>query len=993
MDNELFQEIQSLKKVMESVSHRLEALEQIAARTDNPAPMQAAAPSSNPAETPQMAASEPEDPAQGRELSSALEPRSAGPELNSSPPEPAAREQGEAPLTQESSRTEVSYPRLLPAALEGRAAVQPAQPIARESLELWIGRNLNKIGIFMVVLGCAFGIIYEFQYFTPWLKILSGLLTGGALLAAGEWFERRTSIQWYGRAITGGGWSLLYFTIYAAHHFESVKVIGNPLIDLFLLLLTAVGAVWHSLRSKSETITSISLSLGFITTCLSEISFFTLFSSALLLASLAWLVVSMGWFDLYIYGLLSFYALYLFAVVPQIWAGQTALIPGLSIAEGHIWLTVGFSTFCWAAFSGILFGLERKPSKKHPALIVGTLVNSLVFVPTVLTAMGPEHASLRFPFLLSVGLSYLLSVPVDPSRRRLLAVGTIHTLLGLLFVMMAIPCQLAGHWLSMLWLLEVPLLVWTGLRYALPAVRVFAVPLSLLALGRICLIDLPGRELLHVLAWHLPSSVIIAALAMGCFALASACCWRAARTNTTAIKDDQAFHFYLLLASTAAIVVTALHASKDWLSLLYSLESAALILLGFRLRDSFLRVTGGIGIYALAVQWLLLDTGGWPIPATVAVVAILYALGDRYDVVRAEEPLRQKGWVRLLYDGTASLLLTMLLAQIFSVASVPLAWMCEALILLGLGFYWQDQMRRVSALCVLALVATRLAAVNFWCQDAVSIFGLQVTWRLLTGLAAVCSFGLAALLYRLPRLREIVGQHWSPGFHFNCLCAYLIALILPTVEGSPDWQPLLCTLASAIMLLLGLRIDDAHLRGWAQVGLFVFLLGLFPSSWGHWPPLATAGTIGILYALSYRYRMLLPQALASFEEGVQSCYSISGSVLLTALLYQEVSSQWLALSWALAGAALLVAGFTIGDKLLRLSGLTLFGLLTLKLLFIDLAHAETIQRIVSFIVAGLLLLGASYAYALFTTKTKADRRTVLPPWTGPGEKDSQNTTS
>ena len=59
-------------------------------------------------------------------------------------------------------------------------------------------------------------------------------------------------------------------------------------------------------------------------------------------------------------------------------------------------------------------------------------------------------------------------------------------------------------------------------------------------------------------------------------------------------------------------------------------------------------------------------------------------------------------------------------------------------------------------------------------------------------------------------------------------------------------------------------------------------------------------------------------------------------------------------------------GFGLKDKVFRVSGLGVFALLVLKILFVDLAGAETIYRILSFIVAGVILLAASFAYARFT---------------------------
>ncbi len=86
------------------------------------------------------------------------------------------------------------------------------------------------------------------------------------------------------------------------------------------------------------------------------------------------------------------------------------------------------------------------------------------------------------------------------------------------------------------------------------------------------------------------------------------------------------------------------------------------------------------------------------------------------------------------------------------------------------------------------------------------------------------------------------------------------------------------------------------------------------------------------------------------------------------LFLQKLSSFWLSTGLALEGLVLVAAGFLLKDRLIRIPGLVVLALLTVKLLFIDLAQAATLQRIVSFIAAGIVFLLASYAYSKFAEK-------------------------
>jgi uncharacterized membrane protein len=70
------------------------------------------------------------------------------------------------------------------------------------------------------------------------------------------------------------------------------------------------------------------------------------------------------------------------------------------------------------------------------------------------------------------------------------------------------------------------------------------------------------------------------------------------------------------------------------------------------------------------------------------------------------------------------------------------------------------------------------------------------------------------------------------------------------------------------------------------------------------------------------------------------------------------------------GVALLVSGFPLRDRVLRLSGLALLLACILKLFVWDLRHLETLPRILSFLVLGLLLVAVSWIYTRFRERVQ-----------------------
>jgi uncharacterized membrane protein len=75
-------------------------------------------------------------------------------------------------------------------------------------------------------------------------------------------------------------------------------------------------------------------------------------------------------------------------------------------------------------------------------------------------------------------------------------------------------------------------------------------------------------------------------------------------------------------------------------------------------------------------------------------------------------------------------------------------------------------------------------------------------------------------------------------------------------------------------------------------------------------------------------------------------------------------AQQLALSlvWTVYAAALLLAGIRRHSAALRWEGLTLIGLVVVKVFLIDLSSLERFYRIVSFLILGLVLLVISFLY-------------------------------
>lgn len=835
-----------------------------------------------------------------------------------------------------------------------------------ETLETRVGRYwLNRVGIITLVLGVVFFILYSFHYLGPAMKIAMGVAVALGLLGGGVWLERRAGLSWYARGLIGGGWALLYFTTYAMHHIPAVRILDEGWIDLSLLMMVAAGAVWHSMRYRSETITALALLLGFITTSISYVTWFTLASSGCLVAALGWLVVRMRWDRLYLYGVLASYGTHLVWISPQI-----GLSPAthMGAADAALWLNAGFLSLYWVVYHAVLFALDEREGGSRNRLVTATLMNATLFVYAILVKMGPIYPEWRYLFLLGVGTCYLVSGLLG-SRTRLPSMSAIHELIGLSLITLAIPLKLTGRWLSFWWLMEVALLVWIGLRYQRWSYRNFAFWLMAIMFFRLLVLDLRTSAPIAMLSWNIPWRVVIGGWASAAFSVVAVLYRRPQFRETLRPIESGAFHSYCLAALVPAWLLTYLELPAQWIAAGWAIESAIVMAMGFKLRDSTLRFFATVG-FGLTGLRLIGVPGVWAWWSISVIIAAVYGVSWLYRWSSSDEDTTRPG----ISDGyaiAALVILTMLFHTQVSWPWISLAWLAQLFVLLSVGLLVQERNFRAFAVIFALLVVGQLAyQLTGWSRSLsiyppLQLLGFTIPWRWAVGGIGVAAFGASAWWYRLPRVQSSLRPIESHAFHLYFFCAALLLWTLLSAEISSPWISAAWTVESALIVLLGFKLRDQLLRLAGAGGCAMAALQWLGTI-GSWNLGSSTMMVGLLYGLSLTYRWARVSERERIEPPLEWLYTVGGSVMLTLLLHAKISHHWVSVAWALEGFALIAVGFLLREKVWRSLGLIAFGLLMLNILFVDLAGAETIYRIVSFIAAGAILLAASFAYAKFS---------------------------
>jgi uncharacterized membrane protein len=350
-------------------------------------------------------------------------------------------------------------------------------------------------------------------------------------------------------------------------------------------------------------------------------------------------------------------------------------------------------------------------------------------------------------------------------------------------------------------------------------------------------------------------------------------------------------------------------------------------LFDFRVQGYALAVLGGVGI----AIYLPFPSASFAVVAALALAMVHVALLSGPDRLGEQE----RDALRVTASWVAALGLCALTWRLVPGEYLGIAWLALALGMLELGLRaMPDEFRYLSSVVGVVGVAR--------------VVGFDLSSRLVL-ISAGLTYAFALRARHEERGRVLAVATWPATFF---LLAGLLAL-LPAWAVSPAWA----------LVALGLaEFDRRSLRAQAiLVNAVAVTRCLAVDLTTLQPVTAIVPTIVCFWAA------MLRRSLGNLDRMYDSLLAAG---LLGALIFHEVSGSVLTVAWSAEAIALLAAGFALRDRVLRLSGLALFLVCTLKLFFWDLRNLETLPRIVSFIVLGLLLVAVSWVYTRFRAQVQ-----------------------
>ncbi len=332
------------------------------------------------------------------------------------------------------------------------------------SLESRVGSQwFNRIGIVALLIGVAWFLKFAFDnhWVGPAGRVLIGLLSGAALIAWSERFRSKGYVAFsYSLKAVGGG--VLYLSLWAA--FSMYHLIPSGVAFAGMVMVTACNA-YIAWRQSAELLAVYAIVGAFSTPLLlstgrNEEVF--LFSYLLMMnAATVALLVLKGWNHLLVLSFIGTVAFY--------WGWYWQFYA----PSAFVTTTVFLSFFILLFAAATVFGRHRRvhPEQDDTARALVSMANA-AFGFLGFYAMLSQNGSGRNTALAwcSVGFgAFYLGVrkwmertPIPGSK--LASLSDVQLSIAIVFLTLAVPLAVHGHWVTVGWMTEGAVLVWVATR-------------------------------------------------------------------------------------------------------------------------------------------------------------------------------------------------------------------------------------------------------------------------------------------------------------------------------------------------------------------------------------------------------------------------------------------------------------------------------------------------------------------------------------------------
>jgi hypothetical protein len=827
-----------------------------------------------------------------------------------------------------------------------------------------------------MVIGLALFVGYSFTTMGAAGRVAMAALLSGGMLGGGLLFERRQQYQTLCRGLIAGGWAGAYLTSFAAYGVEAAKVIDSPVLATGLLVAVATGMIVHSLRYRSQALTTLAFVLAALALGISDSFGFALGALFPLAGALLLLAHRMQWAVLRVAGAASSFAV---VALLLFFRNEVMGTPMASAVVVGLWLL--FEGAAWAA-------LRRPEATGFPVFLLsfGNAVALLVLlcgnggIPELST---PETPHLQFATLIA-GL--LLALAATMRGWLVRAEDDDASALG--------DRLLEGSYLPNAALAAASLAAYVLLRFegALEVTLLMALGLTVMALALV----LSRRDLarvadavfsfslLRVYSGNVSTEPLLTVAGTAWSARALLALGHAVMFYGNRMLAPRRA-YYSIVGTIVLLVTLAETLPSIWLGFGYLLAAIGLLEAARRTRalSALLEAWGVLvaAIIACTVTWLEFEaSASLPWQPVAATAALFYVTGwqlgrTRQAVLEQTESTAPAAVIdqgALLLGGVCTgLAVYQLLPDVW----LPTAWMGLAMVFTLLGQRFAQSIWPAKALGFSTLAVTVLLALS----NELSAFTTGSPQFWLAHLLPA-----AALFWTWTRFDTWRTQPDAPALVRSLYAApsALGAISLATLAGNLTqgvWVSLLCLLLSIGLTAAGvfLRKRDLRVEGYITALLAGFssfvLLSEYAGDWFQGLHELAAGAAGTLLLLALfgvtlglrSLRREFPEAVWDWEQYMPTATALAAGVFAVRVMFLVVEGRLLTMALGFEAIALLALGVFANLRPVRLGALGLLLFAVGKLFVYDLSSLVMPYRIASFFVLGALLLSVSWAYSRF----------------------------
>jgi uncharacterized membrane protein len=484
-------------------------------------------------------------------------------------------------------------------------------PVLTEGAELQFGQKWLLIaGVAITVLGIGFFLKYAFDqnWVGPAGRIILGYLAAVAFFGVGDFFRRRSGAAAFGLYLTGGGLATLYLVTYAA--FQLYEILSQT-VAFGLMVLVTILACLLALVYDTQWLAVLGLIGGFLT-------------PLILSTGQSAQVVLMSYMVLLNGGILSIAAWKRWKILNTLgflctWLLFTGwFVDYYTVAT--FWRTLVFLHlfFLIYAFVPFLYYFVHASGEQ----LTGSLLTSFNTLVTFGYAYGMVRTYASLPAVSLIALAYaglFFGMASFLYRRHPENLEPFILLLakGLLFLIVAVPMLFSGHWITLFWSVQVGVILWAGFRLHNRWLCYGALALLLLAVGKFVFYDYGevfafrletfayARDFAELLLerWSTMAFVLGALLYSAHMLRTAEPVLEPWQPNvTTWLYGTFAVLLFVVLTLevSAYFYARAPQARFAALSVLWTLFSIALMLLGFRYQQARLRLVS-LGLFGVTI--------------------------------------------------------------------------------------------------------------------------------------------------------------------------------------------------------------------------------------------------------------------------------------------------------------------------------------------------------------------------------------------------------